>query len=249
MRPIGFSTGALAYADFRQGLILARSAGCTIVELSALREPELAPMLDALDDLDLGGFRYVSIHAPSKIEPENEALVAERLRRLLTRGWPIVVHPDAIRDFSLWREFGALLCIENMDKRKPIGRTAKELGLIFDQLPEASLCFDIGHARQVDTTMTEAYLILKEFGGRLGQVHISEVSTSSRHNPLSYASMMAFQEVAHRIPGSAPIILETPAADEVAMRGEIAKAREALPVEGDLAAQHGRPGLSPVRAV
>jgi len=193
--------------------------------------------------------RYVSIHAPSKIEQENEALVAKRLRGLLTRGWPIVVHPDAIRDFSLWREFGSLLCIENMDKRKPIGRSANELGLVFDQLPEASLCFDIGHARQVDTTMTEAYLILEEFGGRLRQVHISEVDTGSRHNPLSYASIMAFQEVAHRIPESVPIILQTPAADEAEMMGEIAKAREALPVEGDAAPQQGRAGLAPVRAV
>ena len=77
-----------------------------------------------------------------------------------------------------------------------------------------------------------------------------EVGTSSRLNPLSYASIMAFQEVAHRIPESVPIILETLAADEVAMVGEIAKAREALAGEGDLVApQHGRPGLAPVRAV
>ena len=60
-----------------------------------------------------------------------------------------------------WARFGALLCIENMDKPKPIGQPAAELVRIFHVLPRASLCFDIGHARQVDTTMSEATAILQ----------------------------------------------------------------------------------------
>ena len=230
MRAIGFSTGALAYADFRLGLDMTRQAGCKVVELSALRQSEIFPMLDALNDLDLSQFTYVSMHAPSQLEPEMEASVAARLRSELSRQWPMIVHPDAIRDFSIWREFGKLLCIENMDKRKPIGRTAKELGKIFSELPEASLCFDIGHARQCDPTMTEAYLILREFGSKLCQVHVSEVSTSSKHDRLSYTSMLAFQEVAHLIPENIPLILETPVSSE-GMEAEMAYVREALPVE------------------
>ena len=229
MRPIGFSTGALAYADFRRGLTLTQAAGCTAVELSALRQGELFPLLESLTSLDLTGFEYISIHFPSKFEPTWEAMGWDRLRAESWRNWPIVVHPDALFDFSLWREFEALLCVENMDNRKPIGRTAKELGLIFDQLPEASFCFDIGHARQCDPTMTEAYLILREFGSRLRQVHVSEVNTSSKHDPLSYASILAYQEVAHLIPANVPLILETPVA-EGQMENEMAKVREALPL-------------------
>lgn len=45
MRPVGFSTGALAYSDFRRGLAMARTAVCAAVELSALRQPELFPLL------------------------------------------------------------------------------------------------------------------------------------------------------------------------------------------------------------
>ena len=45
MRPIGFSTGALAFADFRRGLALTRKAECAAVELSALRQAELFPQL------------------------------------------------------------------------------------------------------------------------------------------------------------------------------------------------------------
>jgi hypothetical protein len=229
MRPIGFSTGALAYADFRRGFELTRAAGCRTIELSALRQVELSPLLTSLDSLELGGMDYISLHAPSHFDPSWEAIGWDLLRCQLHRRWPIVVHPDAIYDFSLWREFGALLCVENMDKRKPIGRTVRELERIFDRLPDASFCFDIGHARQCDPTMGEAYLMLKEFGPKLRQVHVSEVNTRSRHDPLSYASILAFQEVAHLIPADVPLILETTiAAGQIG--AEIANVRKALPV-------------------
>jgi len=78
--------------------------------------------------------------------------------------------------------------------------------------------------------MTEAWLILREFGSRLRQVHVSEVNTRSKHDRLSYASILAFQEVAHLIPESVPLILETPV-PEGDIEEEIARAREALPVK------------------
>lgn len=230
MRPIGFSTGALAYADFRQGLAMVSSKGLASIELSALRQNELVPLLASLPTLDLSGFEYVSIHAPSQFEAAWEEELCERLRVEAWRGWPIVVHPDAINDFGLWRELGTLVCVENMDKRKPIGRTTSELAMIFEELPTAKFCFDIGHARQIDLTMTEAYLILREFGSRLTQVHVSEVNTRSKHDPLSYSSILAFQEVARLIPAHIPLILETPVAEEE-MESEISKAREALPLD------------------
>ena len=48
MRPIGFSTGALAYGDFRRGLDIVRENQLPVVELSALREPELEPLVASL---------------------------------------------------------------------------------------------------------------------------------------------------------------------------------------------------------
>jgi hypothetical protein len=96
-----------------------------------------------------------------------------------------------------------------MDKRKPVGRNAFDLERLFRQFPEAGLCFDIGHARQVDPTMTEAQLILETFADRLREVHISEVNTSSRHDPLSLYAVSAFRSVSSLIPDSVPIVLET----------------------------------------
>ena len=61
-------------------------------------------------------------------------------------------------------------------------------------------------------------------------MHVSEVNTSSRHDPLSYASILAFQDVAHLIPSNVPLILETPVREED-IDTEIAKVREALPID------------------
>ena len=229
MRRIGFSSGALAYADFRTGVAMLQNKDIHALELSALRQNELRPMLDGIDDLDLSQFKYIAVHAPSQFDPESEEETVQTLAGICDRGWPVVLHPDAVHNFSLWRRLGRMLCVENMDKRMPIGRTVSELQTIFDQLPEASFCFDIGHARQVDSTMTEAYFILKSFGRRLRQVHLSEVNTRSKHDPLSYASVLAFQEVAPLIPEDVPIILETPVpADQIEF--EVEQANNALPL-------------------
>jgi sugar phosphate isomerase/epimerase len=89
------------------------------------------------------------------------------------------------------------------------GRTVGELTRTFVELPAATLCFDIGHARRCDTSMTEAYKILKKFGARLKQVHVSEVNTTNRHDPISYAANIAFHEAAHLIPSNIAALIES----------------------------------------
>ena len=138
-----------------------------------------------------------------------EEQIVGLLKQVRPRRWPIIVHPDAINDFSLWSALGEWLCIENMDKRKPIGRTVAELSVIFQRLPHASFCFDIGHARQVDPTMIEAAGLLKAYGHRLKEVHMSDVASNSKHEAMSLTAVSAFRKVAHLIPRDVPIILES----------------------------------------
>ena len=213
MPPIGFSTGALARGDVQHGLQMLRGTTADAVELSALRQNELPVLVELLDQLDLHHFEYVSVHAPSAIEPEYENTALELLGRIQERGWPIIVHPDAMHRVSEWSRFGELLYVENMDIRKPIGQTASDLARIFGHVPQAGLCFDIGHARQVDPTMSEAAQILLQFRARLRQVHVSEVNAQSKHDPISLEAVMAFRRVASLIPQNAPIILESRVAE------------------------------------
>lgn len=225
MRPIGFSTGALARGDFSLALQLLKTTDTDAVELSALRVDELARLAETVDSLDLSQFKYISVHAPSKFAARDEPAIIRCLEFCLRRNWPIIVHPDAINSSCRWREFGDLLLIENMDKRKPVGRSARELEPILDTLPEARLCFDIAHARQFDSSMTEAYFILKQFSHLIRQIHISEVDTRSRHVRITPSAARDYQEIAYLIPVDVPIILESSIRDcEIAaeMRNAVA---------------------------
>jgi hypothetical protein len=79
--------------------------------------------------------------------------------------------------------------------------------------------------------MTESSLLLGAFGDRLAEVHIGEVNTASRHDPISPNAVLAFQSVAMHIPEEVPIILETLIdKGQSDIQREVQRAREALSV-------------------
>jgi hypothetical protein len=79
--------------------------------------------------------------------------------------------------------------------------------------------------------MTEAYLILRDFGNRVTEVHLSEVNAASKHEPISYGATLAFQQVASMIPETIPVILESIVSAEF-IDDEIEAAHEALAIAG-----------------
>lgn len=209
MKPIGFSTGALAKGDFATGLALQRSVSrIDAVELSALRDHELPSLVDAVPNLDLSAFDYVSFHAPSKLQTLDEKAVFELLLGL-PESWPVIVHPELLQTPPLWQQLGERLCLENMDNRKTTGRTIAELHVLFDVFPHASFCLDLGHARQIDPTMVSAMLMLQEFGDRLRELHVSEVGPRGEHLPLGATTRQAFARIVHLVPADCPLIIES----------------------------------------
>lgn len=226
MRSVGFSTGAVALGDFHSALEILTMHGVQAVELSALRAVELPVLLADLDDLDLSDIRYVSIHAPSSFEARDELTLVRALSET-SPVFPVVVHPDAVHVVDRWRALGHRLLIENMDRRKSRGRTAHDLDLFFRELPEAGLCFDIGHARQVDSSMTEAHRILDRFGHLLREVHVSSVGSDSRHYRLDYPTFLACRDLCDRIPGDVPLIVES-RVDPSEIEAELRRVREAF---------------------
>ncbi len=231
MRTIGFSTGALALGDFDRGLQLLSGSYAKAVELSALRELELPTLMAALGRLDLSNYEYISVHAPSRLRTMKEQDAADYLRPCIERGWSVILHPDAIVDYGCWRDFGKLLCIENMDKRKAVGRTANELRQHFHELPDASMCLDLAHARQIDPTFGIAREIIAEYGERIVQLHLSDLDVMSHHDPLSMSVVWAVREIAHLLP-QCPVILESmvkPTASAIA--DELRIAAECFPAD------------------
>jgi hypothetical protein len=204
----GFSTGALERGDYRAAMDWICQHGVRSVELSALRLEELEPLVSDLDVLPLADFEYVSFHAPSAYPKEAEERVVELLGKVYERGWNIVVHPDVIYTPARWKRFKDSLLIENMDRRKSTGRTVAELAEFFCLLPDARMCLDVAHARQMDTTLTLLWSMISEFSSRIAEVHISELDSHCRHRPLSHAAVKDYRRFADSL-RNVPVIIES----------------------------------------
>lgn len=233
MAILGFSTGAIARGDFRRALEVLRGTDLGAIELSALRERELEPLVAAFPSLPLSEFAYVSVHAPSRFDELTEARAVDYLATL-PRHVNVVVHPDAMAEPASWERLGARLCIENMDQRKRTGRTIEELEPWFDRFPAAKFCLDVGHARQMDPTMSLATALLLRFQDRLAEVHMSEVDPFGTHRTMSYGARSAFSRIARRLPSHIPVILESiVSAPEI--ETELAAARRILDLRSEVA--------------
>jgi hypothetical protein len=245
MRFIGYSTGAIALGDFSRALNLLRAYDFQAIELSALRLAEVEPLLCAVGNLDLDSYKYISFHAPSAFREEEEEHLVELLSKLPV-AWPIVLHPDAIYRASRWTTLAPRLAIENMDRRKNTGRSVSELKHVFELLPQAKMCFDLGHARQVDPSMIGAYQLLKAYAERIVQLHVSEVDTLNRHDVISLAAEMAFSQIRQFVPKSAAVILEGRVLEEDIGR-EAEKVRFLL--DGNVQSEHAVEGRQIVSAI
>jgi hypothetical protein len=209
--PIGASTGFLVEERGNWPALADRAAALSpfTAELAALSEDELAPLLAYLSDAPALPFRYLSVHGPSKQLKMAETKLVDSLNRLPGCVDAIVMHPDVIDDPAELRRLGSRLVLENMDTRKTDGRTAGELAPYFAELPDAGLCLDVAHARDVDPTMGAAHDLLDRFAGRLRHLHVSSLDGDGHHVPLRESDLEAFRPVLRRC-RDVPWILEAP---------------------------------------
>jgi len=205
----GFSTGALERGNYAKALSWMCHQDIRSIELSALRYDELEPLVEHLDGLDLTSFTYVSFHAPSSFPRDKEQRVLDLLKCVSKKGWNIIVHPDVIYTPHLWKFLGKHLLIENMDRRKSVGRTARELSDIFGDLPQARLCLDMAHARQMDTTLTSLWDIIHRYHDRIAEIHISELDSNCQHRPMSEGAVSAYQSLAGYLHHHTHVIIES----------------------------------------
>jgi len=207
--PIGFSTGALERGNYRKAIDWLQNIDTTTVEISALRFDELEPLVRDLDRLKLDQFRSISFHAPSSFREDQEEEVLRLLVPVYDRGWNIVVHPDVIYHHERWEYLGNQLLIENMDRRKRIGRTVQELDFIFAKLPLARMCLDVAHARQLDTTLTLLFSLFTRFHERIAEIHISELDSWCRHRLMSHWAVQDYQTLPWEQIPDVPVIIES----------------------------------------
>ena len=221
--PMGTSTGV--FEDLRGSWQELVAAACQVstyaVELSALSERELPGLTSYLASKPRLPFSYISVHAPVKGRTLDDAQSARVLSELPAWVRSIVTHPDALADVAPYQELGPRLVLENMDDRKPTGRTADELDVAFDELPEAGFCLDIAHAASIDPTMDVAEELLDRFRSRLRQVHLSSLR-EGHHVPVTGDDEERFAGILERC-RDVPWILEAGAPER--WHGELGATR------------------------
>jgi hypothetical protein len=209
--PVGASTGYMA--ELRGSWDSLIEEACQVssfaVELAALSEPELPPLVDYLGRISSLPFRYLSVHAPTKHRSLGEEELVEVLAGLPAFVDAIVVHPDRISDPAPYRRLGSRLVVENMDSRKRSGLYADELADVFAALPDAGFCFDVAHAWSVDPGMEVGEELLDRFACRLRQVHLSSVDARQGHVPLTADHEALFEPLLRRC-RDVPWLLEAP---------------------------------------
>lgn len=209
---IGWSTGALLpigdKANFPLAVKILSTIPFTCIEFGVLREWELPIFLKHLPNLDISKFERVSFHT-CKMKKLTEEELFKQIEPVIELGWPIISHPEMITDCTLWKKLGNRLHIENMDNREGVlGKTIEEMEQIFDKLPDASMCFDIGHARQVDPTMELARDLCVKFAEKIKEIHLSKINPfTCGHHPIDDNALEAFSKITDVLP-SCPIILE-----------------------------------------
>lgn len=212
--PVGASTGYMAESrgDWPAQVEAAWEVSRFAVELSALAEDEVDGLVRYLRGKPRLPFGYVSVHGPSK----NRAMPEPDLVALLSGLAPlvnaIVMHPDTVADPESYRALGRKLVLENMDARKPDGRTVEELTAWFGELPEAGFCFDIAHAWSIDESMSEGVALLDSFRARLRHLHVSSLSEDLHHIPLTDEHEALFAPLLRRC-RDVPWVLEAPLRD------------------------------------
>ena len=217
MHPVGYTTGALCRGDWQTALCILRDSRFTAIELGTLREWEFMGLLSHLPTLDVSKYDAVSVHCP-KIQKMTEEKLTEDLSPIYDRGWNITVHPYVIKNPKLWKKFGSQLCIENMGTSTKsskasewVGQDVDGLSPFFNDLPDASMCFDIGHAIQMDETTELAENLIDSFGDRVKIIHLSKVNPSGEHLPLTVEPIRALGRVITRLPMDCAIIIESDA--------------------------------------
>ena len=209
---LGCSTGFMSEYrnDWERLTDEAAAVSSMAVELSAVSAPELPGLLAYLRSAPRLPFLFMSVHAPSKgrCESDERALVDD-LRRVPAWVDAIVVHPDTISDPGLYRTLGRRLALENMDTRKSGGHTADDLDRLFAELPDARLCLDVAHAKDVDSTMAVGDELLRRFSSRVSHIHVSSLDDSQHHVPLTLEDEALFTPLLSRC-RDVPWILEAP---------------------------------------
>lgn len=189
---IGFSTGGVALADqppLAERIRALKAMGCNAIELGFVRascaRDELVP---GIDPALLEGFVFVSLHAPGGKWPWNNAekthVMLQQIENI-HRAHPlgaVVVHPDAVPDYSVFDDYTFPVAYENQDCKKPQYKTVEAMQTFFAQR-DYPFVLDLQHCASNDPTLATVQDFIAAFSGRLVEIQVAAVDPVSFADP------------------------------------------------------------------
>lgn len=209
---LGFSTGTLHKTHDRLSpatFDVFRKIGANAIELMVYDMAD-APKLLNLEEKDLLGFKWISIHAPhfDRFDTNSVILFRQTLdifeqfhKKIKVNA--IVFHPDEMGDWAMLENYTFPVFIENMDWRKEIGKYLDSMNEIFEKA-DAPMVLDLNHCFTNDPTMHLATEMIDAFRDRIMEIHLS--GFESFHEPLFKTQQKEILE--HIFDQQLPIILE-----------------------------------------
>ncbi len=183
----GFSTGGFhKIMTARQAVHFLDQHDEKIIELGFVHYDRVRDdQLGEITALDLESFSYVSFHAPKITYGDNDETkeIFTEIDRIHTKRKLdlVVVHPDTVEDFSVFKNVSWPVGFENMDNRKDTFKHGDEFKKLKDIFPNLKMILDINHIYTNDETM-ELLKTFEEYNDNIVQIHLS--GFSALHDPL-----------------------------------------------------------------
>jgi hypothetical protein len=137
--------------------------------------------------IDLSEFNYISIHSPNLQWDWVAEKILWKIRLLIKKInlKNIVIHPDRLEDFSIFKKFKDLpLSIENMDNDKSFWKSIHDIWPILDKYKSLWLTLDLQHCFVNDNSMKLADDFHDKYWDRIVEYHISWYGKKYSHYKL-----------------------------------------------------------------
>lgn len=182
------------------------------VEIIFPTEQELTAFrLSGIDAQWLRDLPYTTIHAPFNLflSHASKEMILRQLnvisalcKRIHAKS--VVFHPAPCEQLALLKDLDFNITVENL----PPGRhtSIPELRRIFNEYPEFSFCLDISHAYL--WSKYETARLIREFGNRLSQIHLSGTYRRKSHQSLQSVSrdfLETIEDIKHL---EVPLVIE-----------------------------------------
>lgn len=217
---VGFTTGRLENeSSFTEKMKFFADLGCQAIEFSLLDYSRFELIKSHVKHTLIGFFAHRSIHAPVKSGDEPVTYRDDEPTHALLRNlkWlceamrvaVLVVHPDRVEDWNVFKKYKLPICLENMDARKKTARTVADMGKFLEG-NDYGMVLDVNHCFTNDPTMQLSHDLHSSFGQRIREVHLSGFiepeESAKRHAPICETRQEPILRAAKDL--AAPIILE-----------------------------------------